>query len=1138
MNNQIKKLLFAFLLILIAGISSTSADQKPQLSFKNKPRYVPGKLSVQYKPDLAKDAKTRFQNKLSFKISSAPSQLDEIHKKYGLRKLKRTFSDLETSGAKNGKSVLTAKEAAQETMTKYPKRLKRLEKSTPGNLPSTTVPPLEDFFVLEFSQDADMEKVATEYKKDPNVVSAEPMYLYSVKQIATPDPLKNRQNALPIHHFEEAWQVTQGEGITVAVVDTGFDCQHEDLIGQCLAGYDFVDIDTKAYEEADYTLDPLEDYTTPDDSPTDRYGHGTHVAGIIVANKDNGVGIAGVAPKAKLLPVRAGFRIYDKIKGYWTGALEPDDTAQAITYATDHGADVINMSFGSPIEDPQIKAALDYAHSLGVVLVAAAGNEHNDAAFSFPSSYEYVISVAATDVNHYRASFSNFGETVDVAALGDPVLSLLATNMDRTDIPANLIVNDRYVYFSGTSMASPIVSGAIALLISVHPDWDYKQILNAVRESAPVFGQGNLPNQDYYIGPGLLDANALVRLTSATRADAKIIAPISGSSFEQGTFDIVATATGTQYALSYGLGIYPTQWTDLASGLTANNQVIATVDVKNLPQGVGLLKLTTTDATGNASDTTSLTINQHLDLDLLVPFPLKNQSNVTPLIADFDQDGDTEIFLGLSVVDGVDPHAFFIVMGRDGSYKEIFNYGKGNKIAPIEIYPPAVADLDNDGKIEIVVAIRAIVYPEYFSRAILVVLHPDGTVVWQKPLYPDHTYGEDILTTPVIADLDNDGYKEVLVGTDSQLMAYNYEGTIKFHVPLPGIRYFNPPVVGNLDNDPNGLLEIAVRVKGDDKDSIHLYTADGTLRWSYNNLPPRGEIIGAPMIMANLDGNGPAELVYSVKIANGGEKFLQILNADGTERVKTISQRPIDSLAVGDIDGDQSLEIIEGDWDGNITVLKKDGSLLWSTQTPTDADFLNIADIDHDGTMDIIGGGLNVSALQSNQELTQMFALSNTGEVKWIKQIVGWANPFVITDFDKDNKLELAILPNHYPDTALYVFQLGEAGGLLYWPEYQQNSQRTGYVSILPRPADYFLRGDANNDGKVDISDGIYTLSFLFLNHKAPSCLDAADSNDDGQVDISDAITTLQFLFSHEAQIAPPFPYIGRDTTNDNLRCE
>jgi subtilisin family serine protease len=256
-------------------------------------------------------------------------------------------------------------------------------------------------------------------KKNPNIVYAEPNYIYSVDMVPN-DPGYSQQWGWPKVNAPAAWDVTQGSSSTViAIVDTGIQQSHPDLSSKIVAGYDYVDNDS---------------------NPEDGNGHGTHVAGTSAAITNNSTGGAGGCPNCKLMPVRV-------LDNNGSGTL--DAVANGITYAADHGAKVINMSLGASSGATTLQSAVDYAWNKGVFLACAAGNNGNTAA-NYPGYYSNCFAVASTDSNDAKSSFSTYGTWVEVAAPGGNIYSTW--------------LNSGYNTISGTSMATPHVAGLAGLL--------------------------------------------------------------------------------------------------------------------------------------------------------------------------------------------------------------------------------------------------------------------------------------------------------------------------------------------------------------------------------------------------------------------------------------------------------------------------------------------------------------------------------------------------------------------------------------------------------------------------------------------------------------------------------------------------
>jgi thermitase len=316
------------------------------------------------------------------------------------------------------------------------------------------------------------------------------------------DPLFAKQWGMKDIGVEAAWGINKGSNnIIVAVIDTGVDYTHEDLLPNLwrnpkeiadnnidddnngyvddIIGWDFLSKDNKPYDLAATNLGDLLNGGNP--------GHGTHCAGNVAARGQNGKGISGVAPNAQIMALR-----FIGDKGGTTA-----DAVLAVKYAVDNGAKVLSNSWGSEGDDPDdavnnkaLKDIIQYAADHDVLFVAAAGNGHegkgydndSDAKPGVPASYDNdnIISVAAIDVNNNLGSFSNWGKnSVDIAAPGVKVFSTTVGGKYSDTVIPVLGAN-----WDGTSMACPHVAGAAALYWSAHPEKTYKQVKDAILNSA------------------------------------------------------------------------------------------------------------------------------------------------------------------------------------------------------------------------------------------------------------------------------------------------------------------------------------------------------------------------------------------------------------------------------------------------------------------------------------------------------------------------------------------------------------------------------------------------------------------------------------------------------------------------------
>ncbi|MBN1168650.1 peptidase S8 [Candidatus Woesebacteria bacterium] len=256
------------------------------------------------------------------------------------------------------------------------------------------------------------------------------------------DPLFEQQWSLDTIDAPEAWDVSGGSSdVDIAIVDSGVDASHPDLSG-------------KVVVSVDCTLSgcPQTTYVNGND-------HATHVAGIAASSINNSLGVAGVAGGADLMSVRV---LDEDGAGYYSWI------ANGIVWATDNGAEVINLSLGGRFSSFTLRNAIEYAWDNGVIVVAAAGNDGRYT-YTYPAYYSDVIAVAATDESDEKAYFSNYGSWVDIAAPGVDIVST-----DGGD----------YIQRSGTSMAAPHVSGVAALIISNNPSWDNSEVREKLEESA------------------------------------------------------------------------------------------------------------------------------------------------------------------------------------------------------------------------------------------------------------------------------------------------------------------------------------------------------------------------------------------------------------------------------------------------------------------------------------------------------------------------------------------------------------------------------------------------------------------------------------------------------------------------------
>ena len=375
----------------------------------------------------------------------------------------------------------------------------------------------EDLVLDRTVSEVELRRIADSVARSPAVEYAVPETFQTIQQVVN-DPHYQEQ----WHYYQpsvairlpEAWKLSTGKGVVVAVLDTGIR-KHVDLVDQTLPGYDMVDRLSTANDGDGRDADPADPGDWCNGRPSS--WHGTHVAGTIAARTNNGAGVAGIAPEAKILPVRvlgtcggSNFDIADGIRWAAGGKI-------AGTPDNPHPAKVINLSLGGlGACDAEYLSAIREARQRGATVVVAGGNSNIDAANVVPANCEGVITVAATNRNGARAKFgtnsgSNFGRVVKIAAPGgetaNPSNGILSTLNAGYTAPGT----DSYEFYQGTSMAAPHVAGVVALMYQVHPAMTPDQVLSILQSTSQPFPVVSARQCDTTTcGAGIVDAEAAV----------------------------------------------------------------------------------------------------------------------------------------------------------------------------------------------------------------------------------------------------------------------------------------------------------------------------------------------------------------------------------------------------------------------------------------------------------------------------------------------------------------------------------------------------------------------------------------------------------------------------------------------------
>ena len=361
---------------------------------------------------------------------------------------------------------------------------------------------------------ADAEALMQSIASDANVEYVEVDQL--MQPLMTPNDthyatyLWGMQSGTPGIRADQAWNTTSGNGVVVAVLDTGY-TNHSDLLPNILQGYDFISSKNIAGDGGGRDADAHDpgDYYRRDNSSW----HGTHVAGTVAAVGNNNAGVIGVAYGAKVVPVR----VLGRGGGYTSDIVDGITWASGGTVsgvpANANPAEVINMSLGGAGTcSSTYQNAINAAVARGTTVVVAAGNDNADAAGFTPASCNNVITVAATNKSGTRASYSNYGTKIDVAAPGgdspDCTTLIVSTGNAGTSGPTT----ENYMCMAGTSMASPHVAGVVALMQAVRTTpLTPAQVETILKSTLRAFPGSN----DKPIGSGIVDANAAVNAAAS-----------------------------------------------------------------------------------------------------------------------------------------------------------------------------------------------------------------------------------------------------------------------------------------------------------------------------------------------------------------------------------------------------------------------------------------------------------------------------------------------------------------------------------------------------------------------------------------------------------------------------------------------
>ena len=747
----------------------------------------------------------------------------------------------------------------------------------------------------------------------------------------------------------QATEASYGSGdgsAVVAIIDSGLDKLHPDIDGNVwqnpgeVAGNN-VDDDHNGFTDdtwgwdfsANEALIPI--YS--DNDPSDPHGHGTHCAGIVGAVTDNQFGISGVARHVKIMPLKI-----------WP-TMSVSLASRAVIYATDNGADVISMSWGTAFESLLLRDALQYARENGVVLCAASGNSGIEEVF-FPAAYDFVIAVGATNSLDCVAMFSTYGQHLDLCAPGESILSLRARNTDLyADSPSNepgvhIVLGDFYEA-SGTSMACPHVAGAVAEMRAQSPGLLPQRIeeilANSCDDLVDPRGEGaSHIGKDRYSGYGRLNLKKALDGTPATVA--RIEQPLNGAILT-GEIAIDGTALGDspgQYTLEYRL-VDDLQWSPIGQGAaTITGGLLATW---NTGRRSGLYELRLCVGEANEARINVLLVPRAM-VELFLPAGHELSSGAVELgLNSICHNFERTIvdFRSASSNDGWTTIAQLTVpsINKAGVFWDAMDVPDGEYIVRARVY--SMTGLE-----------------EFSAESIRVSSPFSGGRGWRSSV------GANAAIMPNYGDFDGDSRNEIVVGTDQGVEFFDLAGKRKYAgmpVVPPG-SYLVVPVVCSLDTDSVDDLV----VMDETFNTIYGFGSSGETfsQAAYNG--PKTYLYSAsresffPLLFArDLDHDGRDEIIYKSGGSSAGPDEIAILSPGADESSCFPIVLQANFVQAADLDHDSVDEIYTFANDGML----KQIDLCGETTKSLDLNFgrysftpsgLSAVDADGNGNSDLV----------------------------------------------------------------------------------------------------------------------------------------------------------------------------------------
>ncbi len=849
--------------------------------------------------------------------------------------------------------------------------------------------------------------------------------------------------------------------VVIAIIDTGVDKDHPDLAAHIWnnpgeIADNGIDDDHNGYVDDTYGWNFVaSDPAKGSNAPVDDYGHGTHCAGIVAALTNNGFGVAGVTPDARIMAVKIFFD------------FTVLNAALGIIYAADNGADVINMSWGACWPTPLLEQALDYARARGVILVASAGN-YGDNRTAYPAGYPSTIAVSASNSDDHITDWSSYNDAVNLCAPGQSVLSLRAANTDmyaKYKEPNVHIIDSNYYLASGTSMSGPHVVAVAGYLRAVSPGLtpDAAQLIlqSTADDFVDPYGVGaSMPGWDQYSGYGRVNLQAALAATPNTSA---IITSPSGFSVVSGATDIYGSADGddfSYYILEYGYGDDPSEFVQLANSSS--------------PVTDGLLGVLPSDSTGiytvrlRVNETNMAQVRVYVTDQPLaqIQSPSEGQSV-----------GGVVSIVGSAFCGDFD-HS--LVEYGLGSEPDSWNLITDNSIP---IFENDLADWNTisllTGEYSLRVSVFSTTGLESADTVMVTIgsafMPPNG---WMTQL------GGTLAPLANYADVNQDGVNEILMGTSIGMKFIDLDGNVMTsNIPnLPADDFRIPPAVGRLDNDNYDDFVVvggSGTLYGFPSQGEPFFVALPETPDSWIYFIPGDENRIPKVYLKDINGDGIDEIhYYPGAVSNTRSGYHFIYNADGSEWGCGFPPPNVYKKCFpADLDGDGIDEIYCygpnlaqfdtcGQWVRSVAV-------EWNGLTMDDFQMeMTAVDIDSDGKLELIVSGY----FAIPPDVTYNYRAFAYDEGLILKN--GWPHDLgidarvlasghpVFGDLDGDSTLEYVMIHNDLEYGYLHAWHIDGVSFL------GDTSSSDGLFAITPEQACLSapLLVDCNSDGLANIA--------------------------------------------------------------------